>query len=460
MSSYTNNNENGLFNFSQTPSNPFLNYFNAENVEKNAINPNSTTNNQASPTTGYANNTFKTSNTEPNGQSLQANGIVPQSYTPQVGVQNTENSTNNTSQGGFGSFFNSPALSLLNQTAQHSGLGNTASPLVGAINNFGTNLGFAATSADSAANLAAFGVAPGASTEAAAAAADSTASFAAGTSDLGASTVGATLSGTLGAAGLGYLGGGILAHALGENSTGGSIGGAIGAGAGMAVGASSAMLGAELGSFAGPVGAIVGGIGGALFGGLFGNNSTPTSASTASYSLNPGGGLTYAGGSSKNPSPQTNAFDSTAATNFSNLTNAASTALGIQFNNTSGLAVGDSTQHGGAWIEGGSSGKVFFDPSNTQQSQNAYLKALIGVANQAGYTNNQAITDWYNKNYVNSTAGASNQPPSLPNNPNASAGTNSFQQFIANYKAQQAAGAAPTQTTVGTTNVNTNKSSS
>lgn len=72
------------------------------------------------------------------------------------------------------------------------------------------------------------------------------------------SLTGASLTGVLGAASLGFMGGGIFADMLGLNSGNGSIGGGIGAGIGMAVG--------------GPVGGLVGGALGSVLGGLFGND--------------------------------------------------------------------------------------------------------------------------------------------------------------------------------------------
>lgn len=66
----------------------------------------------------------------------------------------------------------------------------------------------------------------------------------------------ATLSGTLGAAGLGFAGGSLLAQLTGGNSLYGGIGGGLGAGIGFMVG--------------GPVGGLIGGAAGGLLGGMFG----------------------------------------------------------------------------------------------------------------------------------------------------------------------------------------------
>jgi len=93
---------------------------------------------------------------------------------------------------------------------------------------------------------------------------------------------GGTLSGALGAAGIGALAGGFLGK-IGGNSTGGSIGGAIGAGAGMA-GAFS-----TIGLAGGPVGAIVGGLVGGIAGGFFGGKKPPTATYQDQLASSPNG---------------------------------------------------------------------------------------------------------------------------------------------------------------------------
>lgn len=117
---------------------------------------------------------------------------------------------------------------------------------------------------------------------------------------------GATFGATLGAAGLGYLGGGLLANALGENATGGSIGGAAGAGIGFAVG--------------GPVGALVGGVAGAVFGGMFGNNSPADQTATNGIDLGTGQiNPTIVHSSAKDASGQNSSVANTTAQGASNL---------------------------------------------------------------------------------------------------------------------------------------------
>lgn len=82
---------------------------------------------------------------------------------------------------------------------------------------------------------------------------------------------GASLSQTLGAAGLGYFGGGIVSGMLGLNEKTGSVGGGVGAGIGMAVG--------------GPPGAIVGGLLGSIGGGLFGNTKPSDKTQSGGVSI-------------------------------------------------------------------------------------------------------------------------------------------------------------------------------
>jgi len=74
------------------------------------------------------------------------------------------------------------------------------------------------------------------------------------------SMTGASLGSFLGAAGMGAMGGGMLANLLGLNKTGGSVGGGIGAAAGMFLG--------------GPVGALIGGGLGSIAGGFFGGGKS------------------------------------------------------------------------------------------------------------------------------------------------------------------------------------------
>lgn len=109
----------------------------------------------------------------------------------------------------------------------------------GAINNFGTSLGFGNPALNTLDMLDTSGL-------------GSVVSMPPGTGSL----TSASLSGVLGAGGIGALGGGLLNQMIGGNTTFGSIGGGLGAGLGFAVG--------------GPVGGVVGGLAGSLLGGMFG----------------------------------------------------------------------------------------------------------------------------------------------------------------------------------------------
>lgn len=122
--------------------------------------------------------------------------------------------------------------------------------IVSSVNGFGASLGFAATPGGFAA--------PGA--------------FAAGAAGPpavmgGFFGSGATLAGTLGAAGIGAFGGTLLAQLTGGNQVGGGIGGALGAGIGFAVG--------------GPIGGVIGGTLGGLGGSLFGPGKSVGANATA-----------------------------------------------------------------------------------------------------------------------------------------------------------------------------------
>lgn len=94
---------------------------------------------------------------------------------------------------------------------------------------------------------------------------------------------GATLGGTLGAAGLGFTAGGYLAGLVGGNPTGGSIGGAIGGAIGNLALGSSITTG--LGTALGAAGSVLPGVGtvlgiaaGSLLGGMFGSKKKPNPA--------------------------------------------------------------------------------------------------------------------------------------------------------------------------------------
>lgn len=139
---------------------------------------------------------------------------------------------------GLGGLFNGTGLLSGLSLANGFGLFGNSFSLAGigqSINNFGVGLGFANTPANFVGPLL-----PGQTT--------------------GFFGSGATLMGTLGAAGLGFAGGSLLASLTGGNAIGGGIGGGLGAGLGFAVG--------------GPLGGVLGGLGGSLLGGLFGGGKS------------------------------------------------------------------------------------------------------------------------------------------------------------------------------------------
>ncbi len=254
------------------------------------------------------------------------------------------------------------------------------------VNAFGTNLGF------SAGNTAA--ISTGGATESispALAAADPSLLNGAGAVQGGLSS--ATLSGTLGAAGLGALAGNFLGR-IGGNSTSGSIGGGIGAAIGNMI----------LPGVGGIVGGLIGGIGG----GFFGNHSTPTNAASHYGQIDPNTGtiVNVQSGGSKNPGDFAN-FGSDTLKSLSVLTSNAAKDLGIKFNPNSNVTAGISTQHGGASIEVGGTptsgdmvrfGQEHYDYTNPDSVKEAQYTALKHLAEQAGYKDTAKLDAWY-KNF-------------------------------------------------------------
>lgn len=155
--------------------------------------------------------------------------------------------------GGLGSIL-SPITDILGMAK--SFVGDVFGGVSSWVNNIGASLGFASSYAAPMAAHTALGVAgiPG-----------GVSGTAMGTATNVGGLFGSTsFSGLLGAAGLGFAGGGLLASLIGGNQMGGSIGGGLGAGAGMLL--------APLLGIGGPFGAIAGGLLGALGGSLFGQD--------------------------------------------------------------------------------------------------------------------------------------------------------------------------------------------
>lgn len=402
--------------------------YNPSIISAYSANPNASIAGGISPTSNQL-PSLQQQNTQTNQQSSPTSLTAPQliNYADWAKQQQQSPSASGPSQSNPS--LNSNALNLVSTAAQHSGVGsNLLSGVTNSINQFGGSLGF--------------GV-PGGATETispALAAADPS------LISSGAGTAMGSLSGTLGAAGLGFIGGGILAHAIGGNETGGSIGGALGAAAGYAFGGmGAAALGLELGSFAGPIGAIVGGIGGALFGSVFGNHSTPTNADNWGATLTATGGITNGSGGSKNPGQYTG-FGQSGVNALSSQLQAASSQLGIQFDPKTVIDVGISTQHGGAFVSVNDQ-RFSFTPGDNNSQQQAFNQAISLAASNSGYTNQEALKGFLDSVSVGGTGNANvgKAPPSIPNNPTSSQ-PNDFQTFMNNYKAQQNANAAPTPT--------------
>jgi Glycine zipper len=200
-----------------------------------------------------------------NNDYLSAYGVLPQPYM-QVSQSNFNAAANPQTaqaQSPQGTGVNASSLlqnaSTLNNLTGSKVGGSLFNGVSNTINNLGASyLGTAIPASEVAAGGVPTALSGGSATEAAAIADANSfgpiSGIAGSSSALGATS----LTGFLGAAGIGYFGGGVLANLLGENQTGGSIGGAIGATIGTAI-------------FPG-VGSVVGGIIGSVAGGLFGNN--------------------------------------------------------------------------------------------------------------------------------------------------------------------------------------------
>lgn len=209
----------------------------------------------------------------------------------------------------------------------------------------------------------------------------------------------ASLSSVLGAAGLGYTAGGLLSNVTGGNKTGSSIGGGIGAAAGYAIG--------------GPIGGVIGTVGGSYIGGMFGNNTPATSASEFSEGLTPNGqNITPSYGAKNNGSN----INETVANSFNNVASNASSALGINFNPQISLHGGYNTLHSGGpqpgFIQVNAPNQpmqsYFFSPQDINSVSDAYFGALTNIAAQSGYTDTQALHNWYYGSQDSNQAQSSN----------------------------------------------------
>lgn len=121
----------------------------------------------------------------------------------------------------------------------------------------------------------------------------------------------ASLTSSLGAAGIGAFAGNFLGR-IGGNPTGGSIGGGAGAGIGMAIG--------------GPVGAVIGGLAGGVLGGFFGGKKKPNPASLFAATTDGDKGIT---GDSYGSKHMDDSFARGTASSFSNYVKTLKSEYGI-----------------------------------------------------------------------------------------------------------------------------------
>lgn len=174
------------------------------------------------------------------------------------------------------------ALSLGGQALDLTGFGSS---ITSGINSFGTSIGFGSGLSTSAAQAG--GLTPMAASSGL-------------PSSTGALTT-ASLSGVLGAAGLGALGGGLIGPYIGGSATGGSVGGGLGAAAGAAIGSVIPGIGTVVG---GLIGGVLGGAGGSFFGG-----STPSRAINRRFGVRNGRLSLVDGGSDEASEEQREAFE-------------------------------------------------------------------------------------------------------------------------------------------------------
>lgn len=233
--------------------------------------------------------------------------------------------------GGIGGLSNLSSLSNLLPSNMTSGLSSITSGITGGINSFGASLGFGGVSPSFVGPLM-----PGTGVAA----------------NAGALT-GASLSSVLGVGSLGFMGGGMLAGALGMNQTGGSIGGGLGAAAGFALG--------------GPVGALIGGGLGSLAGGMFGGKPGVVASE---FDSTTGGATTFR---SKRSDTSTAKSIASALQQF---TSALEIGAGVSLAQGTSIRGGYNSRRGGGFIESG--GKMFnFNPEDAASMEAAIIKLNV-----------------------------------------------------------------------------------
>lgn len=246
-----------------------------------------------------------------------------------------------------------------------------------------------------------------------------------------------SLSSILGSAGIGAIGGGLLASLTGGNTTNGTIGGAIGGAVGSA--AMGTTLGAAIGSFI-PIpgiGTILGSAVGGLLGSAFGPSEPPSQASGYGGTLTATGGISNPTQGTRN---STAAPSQNALSGLTDMTQQAAKDLGINFNTDLVIGAATSDKHPGpgghSALEvndpntGYDSGKIFYEESDPVSKAAAYKQAFMLAAQQSGYTDQAALDKWYSS--YDPSKGASTgafNPPSAPTIPTTGS---SFAQFMTN----------------------------
>ena len=196
----------------------------------------------------------------------------------------------------------------------------------------------------------------------------------------------ATLSSTLGAAGIGALAGGFLGK-IGGSEVGGSVGGGLGAGIGFAVG--------------GPIGGVIGGLIGGIGGGFFGGGKPATSASEFLGNTSNTAGVTGLSGISfgaKNAGAYSG-FNEALSQQISHGLGGIHPYLGIDSYVHHVIRGGVNTLHSGSGqpgfiqlgghVHGGGGIQIGFDPGDNESIAGAVQEAVRQTALRSGVTQEQ-----------------------------------------------------------------------
>lgn len=329
---------------------------------------------------------------------------------------------NNNNQGG-GSGFNPtdffPNSNPFSSSGNNSFGGfNPASGIKNAVNQFGTNFGL------SPGTLSYTGMGPAALPWAQPGMiANPAMSGMEGVAQTAGSLSTASLSGVLGAAGIGAFAGGFLGK-IGGSSTGGTVGGGLGAGIGMAVG--------------GPVGAVIGGLVGGIGGGFFGSKSKPTSASEFSVGNLADWDNNIGFGSKNNSS----GFNQQFAGELKDYVGSITKTLNMPLKGT--IHAGFNSIWGGPgggfidiFNQDGQMQRFNFSPDDVNGKKAAVTNALTKLAQNSGATEAQITQMIKNLEKPPGTGTPLIKPAA------ASTGPSTFEQYVANYKSKQNANAAP-----------------